>query len=319
MLSRRSLSHTFQARLRDRQRVPKHQRQVDADDHRIGAERHQAATPWAAPAGSASTPQARSDWRSPVLAPSANSGDQRLDVGQAGVLKALQQRAQQRLMRRIVFQHQAGAVVIDARRLIPDCASQPTEEMSRPDERLRHNSRNIEPNAPRHRMTDRKFHSATIQNFSAGSIQPEVRSGQCKAAVVVFFVVLGLRACSPRSDGSGRTSQASPRPGVAALAPTSMIVKPAIPNASTILRSTVLWLPVLICCIDLLEEIHNRPGRYGNSRQETRLPAGSCWREHRSRWSAAADGVRRCDARGDRGIHRADRCRNAAPDFPSPG
>ena len=80
--------------------------------------------------------------------------------------KRLQQGAQQRLMRRVIFQNKAGAIVIDASRLDSGLGAEFQPEKGLGWKRtLVTQGGNIEPNTPRHRMTDREFHSITIQNF----------------------------------------------------------------------------------------------------------------------------------------------------------
>ena len=126
MLSRRSLSHIFQARLAIGSAFQSIKGRLTATTTGLALKAISSDT-----VGSASGKRFETAGRRIRVRRTGavcEFGDQHFMSARLTCLKALQQRAQQRLMSRIVFQHQAGAVIVDARRLDSGLAAEPTEE-----------------------------------------------------------------------------------------------------------------------------------------------------------------------------------------------
>ena len=147
---------------RDRVGVPQHQRQVDRRDDRIGAEgerdrqgrQHERHAPQQR-LGAVDRTAALAVRR--MLDVSLAGRDQRIEVVDRRQAQAADQGAQLRLLRGVVFDDDAGAVVVDPRSLDAGAGAQPGER-GLGERAAARDRRDVKPHAARDEMPDRQFH-----------------------------------------------------------------------------------------------------------------------------------------------------------------
>ena len=227
---------------RNRIGVPKHQWQIDCPDDGIGAKRQRNRQ---SGQGERHAPQqrlalveaaARALGRS--IVGEIRGDHQAAELGDAHEPQAADDGAQQRLVRHVVLDDQAGAIIVDARAFDAVTRSQPLQGRfrQRPPST---EGWNVQAHAARNEMTDGQFHGVKVLTSMSRANQLLTNTGATAGPPLACGACISMTWLRANSVSVTHT-------GVAAAVPTSSTVNPIIPSARTILRSTQLSVATLI-------------------------------------------------------------------------
>jgi hypothetical protein len=219
---------------RNRIGVPKHQWQIDRPDDGIGAKRQRNRQ---GRQGERHAPQqrlalveaaARALGRS--IVPDIRGSHQAAELGDAHEPQAADDGAQQRLVRHVVLDDQAGAIIVDA------CASDAVTRSQPLQGRFRQGppsaeGRNVQAHAARNEMADGQFHGVKVLASMSRANQLLTITGATAGPPLARGACISMTWLRANSVSVTHT-------GVAAAVPTSNTVNPMTPSARTIFRST---------------------------------------------------------------------------------
>src|SRR5262252_267251 len=222
--------------------VPKHQWQIDRPDDGIGAERQRnrqgGQRERHAPQQRLALVEATARAFGRSIVPEVRGDHQAAELGDAHEPQAADDGAQQRLVRHVVLDDQAGTIIVDARASDAVTRAQPLQGSFRQGAPSAE-GRNVQAHAARNKMADGEFHCTKVLTSMSRANQLLTNTGATAGPPLACGACISMTWLRANSVSVTHT-------GVAAAVPTSSTVNPMIPSARTIFRSTLLSVATLI-------------------------------------------------------------------------